>query len=45
MAPRAKETIAPKQEDPFDPHVERVRNPQTFRYETPEFESGKGLVK
>ena len=45
MALRAEEKVAPKQEDPFDSHVEQVRNPQTFRYETPEFEAGKGLVK
>ena len=45
MALRVEEKVALKQEDPFDPHVEQVRNPQTFRYETPEFEAGKGLVK
>jgi mannose-6-phosphate isomerase-like protein (cupin superfamily) len=39
------EVAAPKFEEPFDAQIEQVRNPQTFRYETPEFEEGKGLVK
>ena len=36
---------SPKHEDPFDPHVGRVRKIQMFRYERPDVTTPKGIMK